>query len=84
MSQLFSKTTLGSLTLQNHLVMAPMTRNRATNNIPNELMAQYYAQRATAGLIITDGYLSLAQRAWLSSHSGDLFRSANCGVEKHH
>jgi N-ethylmaleimide reductase len=55
MSQLFSKTTLGSLTLQNHLVIAPMTRNRATNNIPNDLMAQYYAQRASAGLIITEG-----------------------------
>lgn len=55
MSLLFSTTTLGPLTLQNHLVMAPMTRNRATGNIPNELIAQYYAQRATAGLIITEG-----------------------------
>lgn len=55
MSRLFSKTTLGPLTLENHLLMAPMTRNRATGNIPNELMAQYYAQRATAGLIITEG-----------------------------
>ena len=55
MSLLFSSTSLGPLTLQNHLVMAPMTRCRATGNIPNELMAQYYAQRATAGLIITEG-----------------------------
>ena len=55
MSRLFSKTTLGSLPLQNHLLMSPLTRNRATGNIPNELMAQYYAQRATAGLIITEG-----------------------------
>ncbi len=55
MSLLFSKTTLGSLTLQNHLVMSPMTRNRAIGNIPNELMAQYYGQRASAGLIITEG-----------------------------
>ena len=55
MSVLFSKTTLGSLTLQNHLVMSPMTRNRATGNIPNELMAQYYSQRASAGLILTEG-----------------------------
>jgi N-ethylmaleimide reductase len=55
MSLLFSKTTLGSLTLQNRMVMAPMTRNRATNNIPNELMVQYYSQRASAGLIITEG-----------------------------
>ncbi|HEU0219758.1 MAG TPA: alkene reductase [Gallionella sp.] len=55
MSLLFSKTTLGQLTLQNRLVMSPMTRNRAIGNIPNELMAEYYAQRATAGLIITEG-----------------------------
>lgn len=55
MPQLFSKTTLGSLSLQNHLVMSPMTRNRAIGNIPNELMAQYYGQRASAGLIITEG-----------------------------
>ncbi|MCR4299848.1 MAG: alkene reductase [Gallionella sp.] len=55
MSLLFSKTTLGQLTLQNRLVMSPMTRNRAIGNIPNELMAEYYAQRASAGLIITEG-----------------------------
>ena len=55
MSLLFSKTTLGPLALQNRLVMCPLTRNRATGNVPNELMAQYYAQRASVGLIITEG-----------------------------
>ena len=55
MSLLFSKTALGPLALQNRLVMAPLTRNRATGNVPNELMVQYYAQRASAGLIITEG-----------------------------
>ncbi len=55
MSQLFSKYRLGVMELQNRLVMAPMTRNRAINNIPNALMAQYYQQRASAGLIITEG-----------------------------
>jgi len=55
MSLLFSSTTLGPLTLQNRLVMAPLTRSRAIGNIPNELMAQYYAQHASAGLIITEG-----------------------------
>ncbi|HKB61148.1 MAG TPA: alkene reductase [Gallionellaceae bacterium] len=55
MSVLFSRTVLGPLSLQNHLVMSPMTRNRATGNVPNELMAEYYAQRASAGLIITEG-----------------------------
>jgi N-ethylmaleimide reductase len=52
---LFSRTMLGPYSLQNRLVMAPMTRNRATGNIPNELMVEYYSQRASAGLIITEG-----------------------------
>ena len=55
MSLLYSKTTLGPLTLQNRLVMCPLTRSRATGNIPNDLMAQYYGQRASAGLIISEG-----------------------------
>jgi len=41
--------------LKNHLVMSPMTRSRAVNNIPNDLMAEYYGQRTGAGLIITEG-----------------------------
>lgn len=52
---LFSATSLGKLTLGNRLVMAPMTRSRAEGNVPNALMAEYYAQRARAGLIITEG-----------------------------
>ena len=55
MSMLHSKAVLGPLTLQNHLAMAPMTRSRATGNIPTPLMVEYYVQRATAGLIITEG-----------------------------
>lgn len=55
MRTLFEQATLGRLTLNNHMVMAPMTRCRATGNVPNELMAEYYAQRSTAGLIITEG-----------------------------
>ncbi|WP_298736976.1 alkene reductase [uncultured Chitinophaga sp.] len=45
----------GHLKLKNHLVMAPMTRSRAINNLPNGLMVEYYAQRSGAGLIITEG-----------------------------
>lgn len=52
---LFSKATLGPLTLQNHVVMAPLTRSRAIGNVPNHLMAEYYGQRAGVGLIITEG-----------------------------
>jgi N-ethylmaleimide reductase len=55
MPLLFSKTTLGNLTLQNRIAMAPLTRSRAIGNVPNELMARYYAERASVGLIITEG-----------------------------
>lgn len=53
--KLFTAATVGSIGLRNRIVMAPMTRCRAIGNIPNELMASYYQQRATAGLIITEG-----------------------------
>ncbi|QNF32052.1 alkene reductase [Adhaeribacter swui] len=48
---------LGNLSLKNRVVMAPMTRSRADNpdNAATELTAQYYRQRASAGLIITEG-----------------------------
>ncbi|NEQ21608.1 MAG: alkene reductase [Microcoleus sp. SIO2G3] len=51
---LFSPVQLGSYTLPNRIVMAPMTRLRAIGNISNPLMATYYAQRASAGLIVTE------------------------------
>jgi N-ethylmaleimide reductase len=52
---LFTPTMLGKLQLKNRIVMAPMTRSRATGNVPNEMMEKYYALRADAGLIITEG-----------------------------
>lgn len=52
---LFTPTTLGKLQLKNRVVMAPLTRSRATDNIPNALLETYYKQRAGAGLIITEG-----------------------------
>lgn len=45
---------LGPLELPNRLVMAPMTRNRATGTLPRPVMATYYAQRASAGLIVSE------------------------------
>lgn len=53
--KLFTATNIGSSSLLNHIVMAPMTRCRAIGNIPNDLMATYYEQRSQAGLIITEG-----------------------------
>lgn len=55
-NHLLSPFKLGELTLPNRVVMAPMTRSRAGEaGLPNELMARYYRQRASAGLIITEG-----------------------------
>lgn len=56
MPDLFSPTKLGRLELANRVVMAPMTRSRATNDgTPTDAMADYYRQRASAGLIVTEG-----------------------------
>jgi N-ethylmaleimide reductase len=51
---LFESVQLGELTLPNRLIMAPLTRCRAIDHLPNDLMAEYYSQRASAGLIITE------------------------------
>lgn len=53
--KLFTPEKVGSVKVENRVVMSPMTRCRAIGNIPNELMATYYAQRSGAGLIITEG-----------------------------
>jgi N-ethylmaleimide reductase len=56
MHALLQPATLGSLTLRNRIVMAPMTRNRALpGDVPGALAALYYGARASAGLIVTEG-----------------------------
>jgi N-ethylmaleimide reductase len=53
---LFTPLTLGAMELRNRIVMAPMTRSRAdTDAVPTEMMLNYYRQRASAGLIVTEG-----------------------------
>ncbi len=56
MPTLFDPITIGELTLNNRVIMAPLTRSRAVGpgRVPNALMARYYAQRASAGLILTE------------------------------
>jgi N-ethylmaleimide reductase len=55
MPDLFTPLKLGPLELPNRIFMAPMTRNRAPDTVANPLMAEYYVQRASAGLIISEG-----------------------------
>jgi len=54
-TKLFEPFTLGRFKLSNRIVMAPMTRSRASDGVPTPMMATYYSQRAAAGLIITEG-----------------------------
>ena len=54
MKSLFESTRAGDLALANRIAMAPLTRNRSPDAIPTELVATYYAQRASAGLIISE------------------------------
>jgi N-ethylmaleimide reductase len=56
LDSLWTPTTLGGISLPHRLVMAPMTRDRSTpEGVPTELNAEYYAQRASHALIITEG-----------------------------
>ena len=55
MADLFSPVSLGSIALKNRIVMAPLTRNRAgEGGVPQDLNVTYYAQRASAGIIVTE------------------------------
>jgi N-ethylmaleimide reductase len=51
----FDPVTVGRLTLPHRIAMSPMTRSRAYGQVPSDLMAEYYAQRAGAAMIITEG-----------------------------
>jgi len=53
-NELLSPVSIGSLELPNRAVMAPLTRTRAPQHQPNALMAKYYAQRASTGLLVTE------------------------------
>jgi N-ethylmaleimide reductase len=58
--KLLSPVSLGALSLKNRVVMAPLTRMRAgAEDVPGDLAAQYYAQRSSAGLIISEARKSL-------------------------
>ncbi|MHC5544611.1 oxidoreductase, partial [Singulisphaera rosea] len=55
MPRLNDPITIGALSLPNRILMAPLTRCRASaGRVPNAMMAEYYAQRASAGLILTE------------------------------
>ncbi|MCW8930556.1 MAG: alkene reductase, partial [Gammaproteobacteria bacterium] len=71
MKNLFDPLNLGSQTLDNRIVMAPLTRARAEDNhVPGRLMAEHYAQRASAGLIITEATMIMEGNSAFISEPG--------------
>lgn len=71
LDSLFDPLDLKALTLKNRIVMAPLTRNRAGDNlVPSEFAAEYYSQRATAGLIIAEATQISAQAQGYSNTPG--------------
>jgi len=69
MKNLFEPLSLGKLTLKNRIALAPMTRGRAgQERIPNDLMAEYYSQRCSAGMLITEATVVSKQGiGWIDS-----------------
>ena len=82
-SNLFSPVEVGPLVLRNRVVMAPLTRSRAGHgNVPNQLNALYYAQRASAGLIISEAtQISPEGQGYISTpgiHSAEQIEGWKC------
>src|SRR5258706_11858561 len=71
MSKLFSPISIGAVNVAHRIVMAPLTRSRADlpNDVPNDLMVEYYSQRASeGGLIIGEAStISMSARGWLGA-----------------
>jgi 2,4-dienoyl-CoA reductase-like NADH-dependent reductase (Old Yellow Enzyme family) len=76
MTSLFDPLNAGSLTLRNRIGMSALTRDRAIDTIPTDLMVEYYAQRAAggAGLLVTEGVL-ISRQGFVHSARYALFRS---------
>lgn len=78
---LFSSGRIGLFETQNRIVMAPMTRSRASfDGVPPELAVEYYSQRATAGLIITERHCALGGGLRLCADPVDIFTRTDQGV----
>ena len=74
---LLTPVSLGALTLANRIVMAPLTRCRAdADHVPTDLMAEYYAQRASAGLIIAEATMAIAGNSAFGGREPGIYSEA--------
>ncbi len=82
-SALFTPVTLGSLALANRIVMAPLTRCRAdADHVPTDIMAEYYAQRASAGLIVAEATMVIEGNSAFGGHEPGIYAAAQVAAWK--
>ena len=85
MPTLFDPLEVGELRLPNRIIMAPLTRCRAgAGRVPNALMSEYYAQRASAGLIISEATSVSPMGVGYPGHARHLVAGAGRGLEARH
>ena len=74
---LFSPVSLGALALSNRIIMAPLTRCRAdADHVPTDIMAEYYAQRASAGLIVAEATMAIAGNSAFGGREPGIYSEA--------
>jgi len=82
-ASLFTPVTLGSIALPNRIVMAPLTRCRAdAEHVPTAIMAEYYAQRATAGLLIAEATMAMAGNSAFGGREPGIYSAAQVAAWK--
>ena len=82
-ASLFTPVTLGSLTLPNRIVMAPLTRCRAdAAHVPTDLMVEYYAQRASAGLIVAEATMVIEGNSAFGGREPGIYSAAQVAAWK--
>lgn len=80
---LFTPVTIGSLTLTNRIVMAPLTRCRAdADHVPTAIMAEYYAQRASAGLIVVEATMAMEGNSAFGGREPGIYSAAQVSAWK--
>ena len=82
-ASLFTPVTLGSLTLSNRILKAPLTRCRAdAAHVPTDIMVEYYAQRASAGLIIAEATMAIEGNSAFGAREPGIYSAAQVGAWK--
>lgn len=83
LSPLFSPVQLGSIALANRFVMAPLTRSRAdADHVPTDIMIEYYAQRASAGMILVEATMAIEGNSAFGGREPGIYSSAQVAAWK--